>query len=1005
MIKALLGILLLAPFNLVGQLLINEFGSKGGLEDIDKSCDWIELYNAGPTMVQLENYFLSDSVEELDEWQLPAEELSPDQWVVLAASGENLNEYAGNWRSLVIAEETWEYFLGAEEPDENWNSLGFDSSSWLEGVGGFGYGDADDATEIGGVTAVYMRQEFYVEDTDEVLEVVLNADFDDAYVAYLNGVEIARSSNIYGENPPFDAVISADHEAALYQGEYPEEVYLSEELINELLLTGQNVLAIQLHNVSEWSSDMSGRFYLSSRLSHLENSYFPIPEWFVPEIPNLYYHTNFKLGAGEYIYLSTSGTLVDQIEVPSDLRTEISKGRNSDGGSEWCYFDEPSPGTSNVNSWCFAGVAEAPELNLPSGWYEGEQSVSGLGGDDILRYTTNGDIPTESSLGLTTYSFDENTSLSVRAFSEDNLLPSPVVDYTYILEEDNHDLPVVSIHTNHDNLWDWNDGIYVLGPNANDAFPFFGSNFWQPWSKYSRLELFNGNKELIANEEMDLEIHGGWSRAFNQKSFRLDFKSIYSGDLEVPLFSQKPSINQFNNINIRSGGNRLYDDKIMDGLMSRLCHSLHIDVLAYEPCLVYLNGEFWGVYGIREKADEHYLESNHLVDNNEVDLLNSFSTLNGSEEHFIETFSLILNEPVDSEFFYELVTSRIDLENYIDYFIVQTYMQNKDWMGIAWIPNNIKLWRNQDDGRWRYILYDMDASFGFFEGYYSEVSDNYIDYARNPEYVSEHSLLFNRLLLNDQIKCEFTTRYADLMNTIFHPDRFEEEVSDVVNELQEAIPLQADRWTSSLSLEEWLIATDDIAQINESRQPYAREHVNSSLELEGQVELTFTVVPEEAGEIRINTIIPESCPWTGMYFNGCPVEISATSNPGYEFEYWEPNEILAVINCNENLVLNPSNNAVFTANFSREGIKFTEGISVFPNPSGDVFNVKIESVHMEDIYLNVYNQLGECVWHQKVEKQNYKEVIDVNLEGVSNGVYELRVSSLRGSVTRKLIRL
>ena len=216
------------------------------------------------------------------------------------------------------------------------------------------------------------------------------------------------------------------------------------------------------------------------------------------------------------------------------------------------------------------------------------------------------------------------------------------------------------------------------------------------------MEFFNGNKELKAEEYLDLEIHGGWSRGESQKSFRFDFKSAYTGNLEESLFSQKPFIEDVNNINLRAGGQHLWTDKIQDGLFSRVVNDLNLDNMAYEPCLLYLNGEFWGVYAMREKMDEHYAESNHDVNSSEVDLLNSWGVLEGTDAHFIETFEVLMQASSNLSEFYQVADSRLDLESYMDYFIAETYLQNKDWMGIEWGLNNVKLWRPQTEGgKWR----------------------------------------------------------------------------------------------------------------------------------------------------------------------------------------------------------------------------------------------------------------------------------------------------------------
>ena len=216
--------------------------------------------------------------------------------------------------------------------------------------------------------------------------------------------------------------------------------------------------------------------------------------------------------------------------------------------------------------------------------------------------------------------------------------------------------------------------------------------------------------------------------------------------------------------------------------------------MGYEPAIVYLNGDYWGLYGIREKIDEHYVESNHGMRSDKVDLLNRDSALAGSSDHFMESFEIIQNTSVQDTSFIDVFSSRFDIDNYLDYFITQTYIQNMDWMGIAWGLNNVKLWRHDTlGGVWRYVLYDTDASFGYFG---QNIWDNYINAARFPTVSSEHSQIFSRVLLNQDFKCKFTNRYDDLINTIFQTTHFNQISNELKNSISSAIPTHINLWSS-----------------------------------------------------------------------------------------------------------------------------------------------------------------------------------------------------------------
>ncbi|MFT5860691.1 MAG: hypothetical protein ACI865_002805 [Flavobacteriaceae bacterium] len=902
----------------IGQVVINEVSAfKGIVDEFGDESDWIELLNITDEPVDLAGYHLSDNPDNWSKWEVPSVVLQPNERTLILASGEDKPYLAENWQSLILDTDEWRYFPAFYEPPANWNYESFDDQIWSLGNGGFGYGDEDDNTEIINSSVYYLRKTFELASLDDLRYLLFHADYDDGFIAYLNGVEIARSESMLGVTGTFDEYANDLHEAMLYQGLVPEHQLYGVSQIQNLLNEGENVLAVQVHNENANSSDLSGRFFLS--LSAEEGSFDldPAPEW-IPDIYSLY-HTNFKLSAGEPVILSdTEGNLVDFIDIYPSLSFGMTVGRTEDGLNNICVFETPTPWGSNEGSWCYEGIESAPEISLASGWYSGSQiaSFTPTGTDQIIHFSTNGDLPTSSHpIYSSPITLDESTVLSARALSSGNMLPSKSADITCIIDEENYGLPVFSIMTDSLNLWDFNEGIYVSGPNAQEDFPFFGSNFWEPWSKWSRLEFFDGEQQLQAKAEFDLEIHGGWSRAEPQKSFRFDFKSVYTGSLEYPVFSRKPFIEEIGNLNIRNGGQHVSYDKIQDAVSSRIASKTHAHNTSFEPCILYLNGDYWGVYGIREKVDEQYIEDNFGVDEDSVDLLNSSAALAGTASDFVEAYVSLMNTEPQEEGYFNVLDAQFDVQNYIDYFVIETYIQNTDWMGIAWGLNNVKLWRSQQGGKWSYVLYDTDAGFGFFG---AEPSDNFLQLARAPLYPSAHSNLFDRNLQNPKFKCDFANRYADLINTIFQPDEFNVELNDLQSLIVNAMPDHVDRWQAPFSVDYWNASIQNIQSYNALRIPSARDHVNGMLGFNGQVSVSLDVLPAGAGTIQISTISPDEYPWQGVYFNGCPVNISVIPNDGYEFNYWEENPFIDEEDQNnDSLLVNIQSASSFIAHFTQ----------------------------------------------------------------------------------------
>lgn len=183
-----------------------------------------------------------------------------------------------HWETVVYDDDVWRYLVPTDEPNAAWRTLGFDDAAWNSGPGGFGYGDDDDNTVLENILSVYQRQTFVINDLNRIEGAVLHVDFDDAFVAYLNGEEIARSTiGTEGDFPSFDQPADGLHEADLYQGNTPFGIIVPKERLN----AGENLLAVQTHNESTTSSDLTSRVFFSIGVTGSGRTYGDPPDWFV----------------------------------------------------------------------------------------------------------------------------------------------------------------------------------------------------------------------------------------------------------------------------------------------------------------------------------------------------------------------------------------------------------------------------------------------------------------------------------------------------------------------------------------------------------------------------------------------------------------------------------------------------------------------------------------------------------------------------------------------------
>ncbi|NOQ74193.1 MAG: T9SS type A sorting domain-containing protein [Crocinitomix sp.] len=190
-----------------------------------------------------------------------------------------------HWETVVYETDLWSYMVPDAPVDADWNTLSFDAGPWPTASGGFGYGDGDDNTGVpSGTISVYQRIEFDIVDTSEISAAALMLDYDDGFVAYLNGVEISRALLDGAGQPDFDQLASGLHEAQIYDGEYPAQFTLSKLFLSANLNMGANVLCVQTHNESITSSDLSSRPYLFLGINSASSDYDPAPDWFVPPV-------------------------------------------------------------------------------------------------------------------------------------------------------------------------------------------------------------------------------------------------------------------------------------------------------------------------------------------------------------------------------------------------------------------------------------------------------------------------------------------------------------------------------------------------------------------------------------------------------------------------------------------------------------------------------------------------------------------------------------------------
>lgn len=910
--KICLLILLLFTTTLFGQLKINEVMSSNYnfLYDFDKDTpDWLEIYNSSDNNIEIGDFYLTDDPDEPQKWLMPNYTLQSDSTLLIFCSGKDRKYFIKGWETILREGDNWKYFVGKSQPPANWNLTEFNDASWANGPTGIGYGDSDDNTTIPSTISLYIRKVFNIADLSKIKSMLMHLDYDDGFIAYLNGIEIARAGMGSAGTPVYYYTQASQlHEAQMYNGGKPELFDINDFL--SLLKNGENTLAIEVHNYGTSSSDMTIIPFLSFGYDQTPANSLGSLE--ILDLPVSYFHSNFNLkNSGETIMIfDKAGSVIDSIKT-GEIPTDVSLGRFPNGTDNWFYYFEPTPFTKNPIGE-YTGIAPQPDFSVKGGLYLAPFNLNlSIPEAGEIRFTTDGSEPDEYSNKFSS-AITINSTKIIRAKSYiPGQLPSHVNTQTFIFQT-NNDLPVVSLSTDPFNFFDNDSGIYVKGPNAESSFPYFGANFWQDWEKPIHIEFYESNGALAFSQDAGVKIFGNWSRGNAMKSLALFARKIYGDEyFEYELFPDR-EFDKYTSFLLRSSGNDWGNSMIRDALVHRLAEPLNIDNQAYRPVIVYLNGEYWGIHNLREKINDDYISAHHNVDTKDLNIIeNQFLTVKGTNENYLQFFDNIENMNTATEAAWDYIKSTIDVDNFIDYYLTQIYFDNRDWPG-----NNLKYWQQASiDSKWRWILFDTDFCFGFLES--DAYRFNTLEFALetngpgwpNPPW---STLLLRKFLNNVHFRDLFVGRFSVYFNTIFSADNITRIINELENGISREIPRHYSRW--NLNSTNWQNEINKIKNFGKYRPSNIFAHFNYEFTLGGNFYLTFEM-DENQGLIQLEGIPIEQNSWEGRFFDGIPLKVQAKAKPGFTFSHWEGYSN----STNPNLTISTSENMKLKAVFESLG--------------------------------------------------------------------------------------
>jgi len=846
------------------------------LDEDGDTPDWIELYNYGNSPINLKGWYISDDINKPTKWVFPELLVEPDDYLLLWASGKD-KSINGSVRTHIDQGDNFRYLVPSANPSSNWNTLTFNDSNWREGRSGFGYEDNDDETLLNrGTRSVYLRKTFTLNDLATIESLLLHLDYDDAFVAYINGIEVARE-NIAGSPPNWNQNATTDHEARIYRGDQPD-LFLLEDLSN-LLQEGENILAVQAHNVSSSSSDLTIIPFLSIQYNVKTDKGSSPPE--ILALRDLFLHTNFKISASkETIYLfDAKENLMDSLlaeNIPADLSTGIAT-----SSGDQVIFANATPGTVN-DGQSFKGIVDQTILFSKEGGNTNpfELALTGVDPSFTIRYTLDASEPDESSEVYNgQLNISKTTVIRAKIFKE-GLIPSATQSNVYLIGK-THSLPIIDLITDSKNLYDNTDGIYIRGAGAESAFPHFGANFWEDWERPVNFRFTRGTESYAI--DAGLKIFGGWSRGNAQKSFSIFARSKYgTGEMDFPFFETR-DYNLFQSLVMRNSGNDWLRTMFRDGLITGLMEGSGLDLQAYQPVVTYMNGEYWGIYNLREKINEHFVVSKHGGKPEDVTLLErNGEIIFGDNEAYLDLIDFVSSHNLSNTSNYKQVEDKVDIENMITYQIAQIYFNNTDWPG-----NNIKFFKTKN-GKWRWILFDTDFGLNIWDG--NGTTNNTLEFAlesNGPNWPNPpwSTLLFRSLIQNLEYRNRFINRFADEMNSRFLNSNISSQISKVSGAIQPEITSHFGRWNGDPS--QWNGHIQRMRDFSLRRPSIMKNHITKQFALPNYHNISVSNPNPNFGFVRLNSLVIDAGYWQGDYFETVPITMIAIPKEGYKFSRWE----------------------------------------------------------------------------------------------------------------------
>lgn len=471
------------------------------------------------------------------------------------------------------------------------------------------------------------------------------------------------------------------------------------------------------------------------------------------------------------------------------------------------------------------------------------------------------------------------------------------------------------------------ENLAVFSISTDDAFLFGPDGIYTNYTAHGReteraasIEFFEtgGSREIAM--QAGIRIYGGTSRGLAQKSLKITARKEYDeyGKFHYKLFpgntdKNGKEIEDYDTVILRAGGN----DSLLTGerstqLRDALVHTLakqveNMSSQAARPVAVYLNGNYWGLYFLREDLDDDYVESHYGTPKENVAIL-AFGHENGNwfykldagtaadQKNYQEMLAYIASHNMQNEKYYQKACEMLDMDNFIKYMAINIYVNNRDWP-----HNNVRMWRytgtpdpqnSYTDGKWRYMLKDVDFSWGRYHA--PGAPDNVIatETAHNQDVIggggSEIAAAFSSLLKNSSFKADFMNFMCDVMNTYYSLSTAQNQIAEfqslVTHEMQyqmtctwngkKAINMTVEKWQEYIN--------DTLIEYVQKRPAQMKQLIKRTVSSKSNCSV-IVKIENGGGKIILNTLdISNWATYVAEYYQNTDVKLAIEPFAGHE---------------------------------------------------------------------------------------------------------------------------